>query len=713
MNSESKKTILVVDDVPDDIAILEEVLKEEYRVKAATGGDAALAIARGDPPPDLILLDIMMPGMDGFEICRSLKQDSEGSTIPVIFLTAKEKAADERMGFELGAVDYIRKPIDPGIVKMRIEAHLAQKDSILRSSELRYRRLFETMKDGVIIVDAETGMIVDANPSLAQMMGLSQESFLGVKVWDLGFMKVIATEKDGFSDLLRKKYVRIKDRALETADGRSIYVECSCGSYQANHREVMQLKIRDITALVQAERERDEASVLLDHYLSTSPTVTYSLRIKDGKAPMQWVSANVKALLGYTVAEALESDWWLRNVHASDRMRALGGISKIANLGSYSHEYRFNRKDRSTVWIRDEMRFVQSTGGEGEIVGTLTDISDRKRIEAELSLKSLALDAAANAVVITDRDGAIKWTNPAFEALTGYARDEIVGKNPRLLKSGEQDAQFYRTLWETILAGKVWRGEMVNKRKGGELYAEEMTITPVLDEARSLSGFIAVKSDMTERKLSRERLEASLAEKVVLLREIHHRVNNNMQLIMSLLRLSSQKITDASLRDILDGVSRRLVSMALVHEQFYNSPDMARIDFLLYLQQLANGLSGEYEGSPGKMSIVSDTETVLLSLEQAIPAGLIAAELVTNALKHAYPGKEAPGGILVSLRRLGAAIELSVRDEGDGLADGFAADKAESLGMILVHALAEQLRGKIEFRRGAGTDAILRFPISR
>jgi PAS domain S-box-containing protein len=708
---EKRKTILVVDDVPDEIVILEEILKRDYQVKAVTSGEAALKIV-GSEAPDLILLDIIMPDMDGFEVCRRLKQDVAGATIPVIFLTARVKSADESMGFQVGAVDYIRKPVDPDIVKKRIAAHLEMKDEALRSSEVRYRRLFETTKSGIMIVDAATRKIIDVNPAFVEMLGCTQESFLGASLGDFEFLKGIVGAKDGPPAPLTGEYVRHKDGPLETPDGRSIFVQSMLNSYEVDHREVLQLSIWEISALVAAERERDEFAAKLSHYLSTSPTVTYAIRIKDGKAPMEWVSENIRELLGYSVAEALDPDWWLRNVHASDRMRALGGISKLTHNSSFSHEYRFNRKDRSIVWLRDEMRFVQSKGGEAEIVGTLTDISERKKVESELSLKSQALEATANAIVITDRDGNIRWINPAFETLTGYSRAEVLDRNPRILNSGEQDLGFYRSFWETILSGKSWKGELVNRRKGGEHYTEEMTITPVLDESRSISGFIAVMSDVTERKLARERLEASLNEKEVLLREIHHRTNNNIQLMISLLSLSSQKITDLALRDLIEGVCLRLVSMALIHEQFYNSTDMARIDFALYLHQLVNGLTGDFKKTSGEISIAPVVEPVLLSLEKAIPAGLTAAELIINALRHAYPEDSPPGHIRILLRRVGAAVELTVRDDGVGLPEAFAADKANSLGMILVHTLAEQLQGKIEFRSREGTEAILRFPIA-
>jgi PAS domain S-box-containing protein len=324
----------------------------------------------------------------------------------------------------------------------------------------------------------------------------------------------------------------------------------------------------------------------------------------------------------------------------------------------------------------------------------------------------MALEAAANAIVLTDRDGTIRWLNSAFERLTGYSREEALGRNSSMLKSGRQDAAFYRALWDRILAGSPWQGELVNKRKDGGLYTEEMTITPVMTEAQGIGGFIAIKSDVTERELSRERLMASLEEKEVLLREIHHRINNNMQLIISLLNLSARKGADEALREPLSGISRRIQSMALVHEQFYNSPDMARIDFGLCLRQLADGLYGEFQGSCGAISVASDSQTILLGLEEAVPAGLAAAELITNALMHAYPGPGPGGPIRVSLRRSGAGIELSVRDEGVGMPPGLDLEGADSLGMVLVRTLASQLRGKIEYKDGGGTEAILGFPAS-
>ncbi len=122
-----RQTVLIVDDAPESIALLNSLLKELYRVRVATNGEKALDIAFSSDPPDLILLDIMMPGMDGYEVCRNLKGESQTADIPIIFLTAKSEVEDEERGFELGAVDYITKPISPPILLARVRTHLRLK----------------------------------------------------------------------------------------------------------------------------------------------------------------------------------------------------------------------------------------------------------------------------------------------------------------------------------------------------------------------------------------------------------------------------------------------------------------------------------------------------------------------------------------------------------------------------------------------------------
>ncbi len=707
MNGE-KSTILIVDDVPDDIVILDQILKKDYQVKAVTNGEAALRIARGENPPDLILLDIMMPGMDGFEVCRRLKQDAAGAMIPVIFLTAKVRTADETFGLELGAVDYIKKPIEPEVVRSRVKVHLDQKDRAVRFSEVRFRRLFEASMDGILVADKATGRVVDVNPAMAAIMGLSQEYFLGKHVAELDFLTAVLAR--GGSAPLSADIPRNRYEEARTADGRSIFVEFAHSSYAVNNRELVQFNIRDVTELVRAERERDKLAARLNHYLSTSPTITYALIAADGAVRCEWASDNIRALLGYSAEEAQEPGWWFSNVVAADRAEAQRSFGQAAERGASLCEYRFLKKDGDTVWLRDEVRLARKDDRESEFVGTITDISARKRTEALLELRSAALEAAANTIVVSDRDGTIRWVNKAFEKLTGYAREEVVGRNPSGVRRLDPEGEaIYRAMWETIFAGNVWSGEVEDFRKNGEAYTKEITVTPVRDETGAVSNFIAIINDISDKKRARERLEALLDEKGVLLREIHHRVNNNVQIMVGLLGISLEQIGDELVRGKLGDITRRMQSMATIHQQFYESDDMSRIDFAVYLRRLLVRLSSDFPESAACAVLDCETGDVLLNLEEAIPAGLIVNELLTNALKFAFPGDAPRGAIAITQRIRGDLVEIGVSDDGVGLPDGLNPQTAKSLGMELIRILAMQLGGTVEFRTGRGTSAILRF----
>ncbi|MBI5841868.1 MAG: PAS domain S-box protein [Chloroflexi bacterium] len=172
-------------------------------------------------------------------------------------------------------------------------------------------------------------------------------------------------------------------------------------------------------------------------------------------------------------------------------------------------EYQAYRKDGTTIWISENVNSVVDANGNLRYYeGVVEDISERKRAEERLHLQSTALEAAANAIVITDREGAILWVNPAFTKLTGYSLEEAAGQNPRIISSGKQDRPFYQRLWETILSGQVWHSEIINRRKDGSLYPEEMTITPLRDERGEIVNFIAIKQDISDRKQA----EAALHE---------------------------------------------------------------------------------------------------------------------------------------------------------------------------------------------------------
>ncbi len=228
-------------------------------------------------------------------------------------------------------------------------------------------------------------------------------------------------------------------------------------------------------------------------------------------------------------------------------------------------------------------------------------------------------------------------------------------------------------------------------------------------EKRILSEVVNIASMKTEQIKAEQLIKTSLKEKEVLLREIHHRVKNNLQVISSLLNLQAQYLKNKQDLEMFNESKDRVRSMALIHEKLYQSQNLARIDFAGYIRDLIYRLFRSYEADSGKIDLKMDIDDVSLGVDIAVPCGLIVNELISNCLKHAFPdGKK--GEIKVGLQSINKSeVELKVSDNGVGLPDDFDFRESESLGMHLVNILADQLGGMIELDRTGGTEFKIKF----
>ena len=217
----------------------------------------------------------------------------------------------------------------------------------------------------------------------------------------------------------------------------------------------------------------------------------------------------------------------------------------------------------------------------------------------------------------------------------------------------------------------------------------------------------ALLSEITERRRAEERLEVSLKEKELLLKEIHHRVKNNLQIVSSLLSLQIVSATNEGTSASLKESQNRIRSMALIHEKLYQSSDLAVIDFREYVRSLIVSLARSYVLNPA-LKFEVDIEDVSFDIDTAIPCGLIINELISNCLKYAFPGGAA-GNIRVALRRSDTLYSLTVSDDGVGLPPGFDFQNTVSLGLQLVITLTGQLNGTIEHPEGKGTTFVISF----
>ena len=236
-----------------------------------------------------------------------------------------------------------------------------------------------------------------------------------------------------------------------------------------------------------------------------------------------------------------------------------------------------------------------------------------------------------------------------------------------------------------------------------------MRMMPYRTQENSVEGVVVTLSDVTLLRREEERIQASLREKEALLREIHHRVKNNLQVISSLMNLQAGGVEDPALRGLFQDVSDRVRSMALVHEKLYQSRDLSQVDFGEYARGLLNNLWLSH-ASPGcAVQLTLDLQPVSLPVETAMPCGLILNELATNALKHAFRGRS-EGEVTVALRGgEDGGVRLNVRDNGIGLPSGFETRQSPSLGLKLVHMLAGQINGIVEVNSDGGTEFVISF----
>ncbi|MGO8695441.1 MAG: sensor histidine kinase [Rectinemataceae bacterium] len=296
------------------------------------------------------------------------------------------------------------------------------------------------------------------------------------------------------------------------------------------------------------------------------------------------------------------------------------------------------------------------------------------------------LERAADGIFLLDGNGSFVMVNSGICEMLGYAREELLGRSILDTYPDELRAEG-RERSERINSGEKLRFERMMKRKDGSLFPVEMSAGRLADGSHQ-----AIVRDITERKKNEELLRVSLAEKEVLIREIHHRVKNNMQVISSIISLQESSYRDETDRAKNRDTQMRIRSMAHLHELLYGSKNLSSIDIADYLRSIAGELSAGY--FRGKASIRLEVQSDILPIDEAMPLGLIATELVSNALKYAYPGGT-EGEILVSYGHSGQERRFEVRDEGVGLPPAQGCAGSESLGFTLVRALAEQIGGRL------------------
>jgi PAS domain S-box-containing protein len=358
----------------------------------------------------------------------------------------------------------------------------------------------------------------------------------------------------------------------------------------------------------------------------------------------------------------------------------------------------------------------------------------REEIEKSEARYRDIVEKAGIAILVDDRNGFFKFFNKRFADLFGYTIKEMEAQAIQTLVHPE-DLGWIMNYHESRFKGEKapQRYEFRGVRKDGSIIHLEIDVTP-LRERGKVVGTRSYIWDISERKKieeqlrkarseletrvqertedlvrANEALQTALAEKEVLLREIHHRVKNNLQVISSILNLQSRHAEDDHIRAVLEESRSRIQSMTMVYEQLYQAEDLSRIDFRKYVRNLVGSLHASHHVNHEAIELNTDIDDFQLDIGTAIPCGLIISELVLNSLKHAF--RENTGGQIDVAFRAGKKMQctLIVRDNGVGLPEDLDVDSADTLGLQLVRALVDQLDGSIHMVRNNGTKYIIKF----
>ena len=341
--------------------------------------------------PDLILADYSLPHFDGLRAAKLLRERELDIPFILISGTVGEEAAVEAM--KHGATDYLLKDriarlgaaVERALEEKRLRDERRQADAKLLASELRYRRLFEAAKDGILILDANTGEIVDVNPFLIELLGYSHADFLCKKLWEIGLFKDIVSNKAAFQKLQKAGYIRYDNLPLKTKGGCAVWVEFVSNAYDANGQQVIQCNIRDVTVRKQAELSLRESEERFRQLAENIDEVFWIANPIDGK--ILYVSPAFEKIWGMPCKVLYKSrQVWLDTIHRDDREQVLLAMRTKQNRGEYDETYRIVRPDGSVRWIHDRAFPLRNAAGDVfRVVGTASDVTANRNLEMQFN----------------------------------------------------------------------------------------------------------------------------------------------------------------------------------------------------------------------------------------------------------------------------------------------------------------------------------------
>jgi PAS domain S-box-containing protein len=616
----------------------------------------------------------------------------------------------------------------------------------LEKSKESYKNLIESSPDGIFIHDHK-GEVLFANPSILKMLGVQSLDEIGTRsIYDYSLPEDLATYRKRIRDLFEGKDLPFIVTKIHRKDGSFLEVESKPILFDYLGQASVLIFCRDISFHRQLEKEQlraqiaEEANKKLqleieqrqrtERQLET--TQKYTRRLIESSLDMILATDKegyvtefnlaAQRTFGYSIQEVIGVHEDFLYAEPEQILEITEELKKRS--GVYSGEV-VNRKKSGELFTS----FLSASvlrNDYGEVIGAMgvsRDITEIKKTEEQLTLQAAKLNS------IIETSSHYIWTFNRELKLTSYNHNYArmiearygaeVEVGADLFKGKFVSTSEHNDYW-TIKCLAAFRGipqqfeTSFLIEKTGVTNWMEVFLNPIYGLDKKVTEISGIGRDITEKKLSEEKLKQSLKEKEVLLKEVHHRVKNNLQVISSILNLQSSYVKDKKTLEILRESQNRIKSMSFIHESLYQTRDFSSINFTEYVTNLSNNLVHSYQSFEEKVELDLKIQDVYLNLDVAIPCGLIINEILSNALKYAFP-KNRPGKINIRLTHKNQEITLVISDNGIGLPAHIDYNNTESLGLQLVVTLVDQLGGSIKMDRSKGTrfTIVFRNPIKK
>jgi PAS domain S-box-containing protein len=469
---------------------------------------------------------------------------------------------------------------------------------------------------------------------------------------------------------------------------------------------------RDITQRKKAEEKIKESEHRYRMIGQLISDFAYScVHGKCGSYEVDWITDSFYHLTGFTEKELNLQRCWLFTVHPEDEQIAYSQLADLEAGSKNVRDFRIISNNGQIRWLRNHVECVEDKLGNLRIYGAAEDITKLKNAVKELEQSEekyrTLFETDPDYTLLLGSDGIILDVNNATTHITGLSREELIGKHFIELEMAipEDIPTYVENISRLSKGEEIKPFESQFRDKNGQLHWGFITLNPIIKD-KKISSFLAIISDFSERKIAENKLKTTLQEKETLLKEIHHRVKNNLQIISSLLDLQEIYVKeDPTAVKVLEESKNRVISMAIIHEMLYQSKDLNYINFSDYIRNMVTNLFDSYGAKNTLLEI--NVEEIYLNIETSVPLGLIISELVSNSLKYAFPEKK--GTISIELQPKNKKYELIISDNGVGIPEEIDFNTESTLGLRLVKSLVNQLDGTIELDKSHGTKYTIKF----